>query len=1295
MGGYNPNPTPDSDAPASSKEEAEAIAGHDVGYRGTYGGDAGRAAQNYEIVKQNEKTRLAVQQQQQTPQQQSQQTQQQQGIVSGQEQNPFNPLLQAGAYSSWQREHPRAVAMPKQQAEYEYEHRDLSISEIVSGRSRYVPTLDFGDTATQEAVGPLTGEARFRAIGGVLESQRQGATRTPGIQDDMFYQNQLDLWNAQSIERSSGYHSWAKKTGEPQRANPFENEGDIALAIEKGGNQKENFGSNYAFNRNVGNVLQVLPQRVNSDGSLSPVGLQEYAWMGAVSRDTNGLPVGNVSFMPAIDYLNSQRDREGVYGDLWGGVKDTFTPLPSGFKNGGTLGSQPEPLESDVGMKRPFVSFLQQSGFLNPFVADAASGGEGGIQFDATSLRGGKFDFSKLRITQMSLTSSDITTSTPKSEFGGVIKANNWANNIPVFGGIVGIVPGLSEYMNNISPVPDKGTDGWSFDNVKRAWASNVMFTTEFGERRAVTDSDFNRSGEPHYTRMFIDPDTNKPSSVATIGEQTYDLKKSTIIPITGSKSTTFASDFAVSKRDFIEGTYGRISPEYAPSRNSPMWLDVAGGAYNEIRNNPDTIVGEFAVGAAVGWGFGTVGGIANSGISSAVKSGIPVISGAGRALSTPLATDMFTVGKVAIVGVYAVGVGSELYHAGSNVERGGILANTAASLSGFGVGYGKSWNPVVDNPSAGKTFFSKTNEFSPLQKLAMDTRAYITSFEIPVESRGAYRDVPKVFREVRNIQPRPGITETTPARPFTEPDISLAQTIGTKRAPAIREAMSETPHVVLGSVVMEGQRTGLPTGEKIRGFPNIHDLDVRANPEALDIALKSRGETSAGMDVKDFEPNYPMVAGRTPNTDGGEGVMRIGVLSRMFGEAIPNEPGMKLPRANEVLIGGKSYTGFINEEPMNVQFARKSQAFMQDMVPAKGKINNADARPIDEQFRMPKDFYDFQSSARDLIAGEQAFGMQSGKRVKVGDATPATRRLDKMDATAQNFEFLPKDDNPIIGAKAGVTFKKTMTLGEIRNNYESAILTARKSGGVIPKELLGRERPNRPYNPGAIRDVIDIASPSVKSVSGYGLSIAPSAALSIGSGTTRNFIVSSASLSGKSGMSSVSPGMTSPSSSVSKTSPSTKFVSPPARIPQSNSGSQKANPSQMQTPPKYKGTSDNPSSPGKPPSPGSQLPYYNPSLPSDPSGSPRSPSPDSPGSPQPDSTGSPSGDSPSGGSPPPSGGSTGYTPPGGILPYLPGGSAGQQFRGDVVTDKYLHNNLVAVMNKKPKKFKAFKSPRF
>ena len=560
---------------------------------------------------------------------------------------------------------------------------------------------------------------------------------------------------------------------------------------------------------------------------------------------------------------------------------------------------------------------------------------------------------------------------------------------------------------------------------------------------------------------------------------------------------------------------------EKSPNVDLKQYGDTSGVPYSEgvnfakgtvvgVTQHPLDLVATYYGGEALG----VVSGLGGRGVAWAASRGTvgesgmqalkqgQILTATGRALSTPLASDVTTLIKAG-VGTYIIGESIvNIADQPTSYGKGEAFGRTTLQFTGFTAGMintpvraiegevpGRFTNFITgmnqvkigtpDNPSAMRNFFSGSRDYSPLQKVGMDVRAYATSFEVPTEMRSTYRDIPKAYREIRFQDPQPGITETTPSTGFKEPDISIASTIGTERAPAVRAAIGEQEgNVIYGSVMMEGQKTGLKTGELIRSSGTVHDVDLKVpDPAKLEAALAARGETGAGMDIKSFssEPKHPLAQGNQGPPD--DGVRRIGILSRIFGEAIPNEQGYKLPFREEVRFAGKDYEGVLNQEQINIQFARKSQALMQDMVPAEGKIGNVDARPMDEQFRIPKEFYDFQSLGRDITAGTQAAKLQAGGNVPIGTETPAIKIFNRMEEKIWHFDFMPKEDNPIIGAKAGVRFTKDVSFGEIKANTEAAIRAAKVEGKPLPKQIRATAEEdiidlNRPYTPGVSRSV-------------------------------------------------------------------------------------------------------------------------------------------------------------------------------------------------------------------------------
>ena len=1008
---------------------------------------------------------------------------------------------------------------------------EQAIVTAISTRPRGMDAAQFGDRKTQQLLSAVPEGDRTAALGVILEQQRREATKTPTLTDDRFFQNQLNLWNAQAIEGSAGEHAYKKSSPNPAdwTANVRENLGDIALVVEKAGNPKDNFGKNYAFNPNVGSVMSVLPQRTNADGTVTPVGLQEYAWMGAVS----GKSPGNVSWMPAINYINSQRGRQGIYGNLAGGVPDEFTPLPAGYSNGGMI-------------HQPTIAAPDRL---------IGSGKVGGLGVVSDRKEG----FTYTPIGKTLPTSGNQPPMIPNT----FSRSEDWIGNLPVFGWIFGMIPGAVDLQTAV--LPTSKAEGIPFlGNIARDASRPLMteYTSEikpsalsvmaggkedFQVKMSTTAKGYETApwipskgttytgGSPELTEMekHITAEqigisagqaniaslgkgnisggywTGSQASFETYNQQAgaleqrinkynatlpqydalakanpiyatkYDMSKGVLV--TGKTSVIGDTQFRSFEKGLIAETYGKVLPEHINLQSStgkPLPLDTPMGlgyvamgadyAYGYTRDNPFDILGMLAFGAGVQYSMG----LPPIGIAKAATSNVPIISTLGRAGSTPLAADVGMLVKGGVGAFFVASAGMNVMDQPTTEGKIKTAAETGVQFGAFALGMSMVPEPMAPiNPYKGKTFFTGERSFSPLQKAGMDIRTYATSFEVPKNLRKVYREIPKAYREVRFQEPRPGITEKTPSTGFREPDISIAKTIGVERAGAVRDAIAEqSQHAVLGSTVMETQKSGLPTGELIRSSGNIHDLDVRvANVDILEQSLIKRGETLAGIDAKPFEMGHPLAEGVGSN----EGIQRIGLLTRIFGEPISNEPGMKLPYREEVKMGGVDYAGVLNQEQYNVQFARKSQAFMQDLVPAEGKIGNVEARALNEQFRLPKDYYDFQSMGKDIIGGTQAAKLQAGGKVPIGAETPATKFFKKIEPTEIKFDFLPFEDNPIIGAKAGTPFKKTMTFGEIRIATEEAIINARKTGGQTPEYLQPAPPSTRPYTSGMSRSVI------------------------------------------------------------------------------------------------------------------------------------------------------------------------------------------------------------------------------
>ena len=214
MGGYNPNPI-DPSQPAATAREAAARAGADVGFRGSYGGQGGQAAQDYKVVQQWDQDRA-----QQVKAQQLIQDRQRQG-------------QQGMKYMEWEKDQ----QFSNQQA------RTYAEQAQMDARNRPGYSSSLGDTQTEATMAGYraANDALVRSgmpginldlIQGVkLESQRQTAIGTPGTRDDLFFQNELQKWGKNPIETEAAYQNLSRKADVPIPRSPFEFQSDMARAF--------------------------------------------------------------------------------------------------------------------------------------------------------------------------------------------------------------------------------------------------------------------------------------------------------------------------------------------------------------------------------------------------------------------------------------------------------------------------------------------------------------------------------------------------------------------------------------------------------------------------------------------------------------------------------------------------------------------------------------------------------------------------------------------------------------------------------------------------------------------------------------------------------------------------------------------------------------------------------------------------------------------------------------------------------------------------------------------------------
>jgi hypothetical protein len=128
----------------------------------------------------------------------------------------------------------------------------------------------------------------------------QEETKPSIIRELVWQQRQLD---ANKIEVSSDYHNWAKETGKSVAINPFENEGDRALALMQGTQQESKLQISKS-NPSVSDLFADLPDNGK--------GLDTAGWEGAKTGFTSKYP----DFTKSVNWVESARYNPGVYGNL-------------------------------------------------------------------------------------------------------------------------------------------------------------------------------------------------------------------------------------------------------------------------------------------------------------------------------------------------------------------------------------------------------------------------------------------------------------------------------------------------------------------------------------------------------------------------------------------------------------------------------------------------------------------------------------------------------------------------------------------------------------------------------------------------------------------------------------------------------------------------------------------------------------------------------------------------------------------------------------------------------------------
>jgi hypothetical protein len=171
---------------------------------------------------------------------------------------------------------------------------DASWSEQISNRPGYRKVEDLGlDKQTWKLISQ--GYTPLQAV-----NKRMQDESSPSIKRQLDWQ--LNQLAQNDIENSSDYHHWAMDTGKPQSINPYENQGDMALAL-KQGNSQEGRLQIAKSNPGVADLFADLP---------NGRGLEDASWDSAKNDFTNKYP----DFTKAVNRVEAAANYPGVYGQL-------------------------------------------------------------------------------------------------------------------------------------------------------------------------------------------------------------------------------------------------------------------------------------------------------------------------------------------------------------------------------------------------------------------------------------------------------------------------------------------------------------------------------------------------------------------------------------------------------------------------------------------------------------------------------------------------------------------------------------------------------------------------------------------------------------------------------------------------------------------------------------------------------------------------------------------------------------------------------------------------------------------
>jgi hypothetical protein len=503
--------------------------------------------------------------------------------------------------------------------------------------------------------------------------------------------------------------------------------------------------------------------------------------------------------------------------------------------------------------------------------------------------------------------------------------------------------------------------------------------------------------------------------------------------------------------------------------------INITKGAYVGASQNPLDIVATYFGGKALGVGERIIaGGVAKAAMGELpLLSRIPWVATVGRVASTPVASDVVTIGKTMFGGYVAVEAGANIISQPTATGKGEAFGRTAIQFGGFGAGMVKGdisslpgetpnrittllsgYNNYVKseptNAFAGRTLSGVLAD-SPMETARSYASMQLNRLTMSSEESAIYRNNWDIARAVKYIEPAK----------LTEPDVGQLSRVPPEHIMPIQNTVRDVPFVGQGSGFVQAQRSTLPTGDRLGlskdldGFSKGFMDRIAEEPGAtrMSVATPHGGEVKdtvfinrkpVAADIHEFPVGYPEVgqsAGVASRPTIGfpesksPDVHDVGWGTRLLGQPLKPQP-TSLTQIRNPQTEGNTGDIFMYEKE-NIQAVRVLEAANRDLQTLSGENTRG--------YRLEKDIYRSKTVPEELIAVERARGTAQSKAMG-----PLFKKADA--ALADNMK------RSITFERNAGSIPETRTIGEI---YAEGLSNVQAGKVPYQFEFVATETPN------------------------------------------------------------------------------------------------------------------------------------------------------------------------------------------------------------------------------------------